>query len=247
MCKSSKILFNESCDVPLDSITYHYEWKTIPEERVKNGQTRLVKVTKKVKVVCTLQTLKDKLCSPIVFFMKHKFRVHNQSKFSKYVRTNLNDDEVFIVVDFSENYQLKYSSEIQSRHFGASNEQLALHTGAYLAKTMCEDSSVIKIRTFCTVSLCNRHDAAAIWAHLLPIFRKIKEDHENVTRVHVMSDGPTKHIADGVGGTVKRTADSAVRLGKDVANIEQFLASVGNMRPLILQVEGASIIEVDDI
>ncbi|KAG8283835.1 hypothetical protein J6590_007844, partial [Homalodisca vitripennis] len=56
-----------------------------------------------------------------------------------------------------------------------------------------------------------------------------------------------KSIADGVGGTVKRTADSAVRLGKDVANIEQFLASVGNMRPLILQIEGASMIEVDDI
>ncbi|KAG8311696.1 hypothetical protein J6590_037306 [Homalodisca vitripennis] len=127
--------------------------------------------------------------------MKHKFRVNNQSKFLKYVRTNLNDDEVFIVVDFSENYQLKYSSEIQSRHFGASNEQLALHTGYY-----------------------NFSEA-----------------------------GHGKSIADGVGGTVKRTADSAVPLGKHVANIEQFLASVGNMRPLILQVEGASMIEVDDI
>ncbi|KAG8299367.1 hypothetical protein J6590_102854 [Homalodisca vitripennis] len=99
--------------------------------------------------------------------------------------------------DFSENYQLKYSSEIQSRHFGASNEQLALHTGAYLAKTIVA--------------------------------------------------GHGKSIADGVGGTVKKTADSAVRLGKDVANIEQFLASVGNMRPLILLVEEASMIEVDDI
>lgn len=281
VCKSKNISFNQNCDVPLDSSIFHYEWKTLQEERIKNGQMRAVKVTKKVKVQCTIQTLQNKLSSQLLLFMKHKFRIHNQCKFSKYVRNNLNDDEVFLVVDFSENYQLKYASEIQSRHFGASNEQLSLHTGAYFAKIMTEDSSKIKVKTFCTVSCSNRHDAAAIWAHLLPIFKKIKEDHENITRVHIMSDGPTKQyrnktnmflfshymeelgfeigsynfseaghgksIADGVGGTIKRTADSAVRLGKDVANIDEFMASVSNLRPLVLQVEETSITEVDVI
>lgn len=247
----------------------------------EKGEKRLVKVTRKVKILCTLEELKNKLSSHILDFMTHKFRVYNQKKFSKYVRTNLNDDEVFLVVDFSENYQLKYSSQVQSCHFGASNEQLALHTGAYFTKIKSNDSTVIKVRTFCTVSSSNRHDAAAIWGHLLPIFMKIKEDHDNVTRVHIMSDGPTKQyrnksnmylfcyymeyfgfqvasyniseaghgksVADGVGGTIKRTADSAVLMGKDVANIEQFMTAVSNLKPLVLQIDEASMNNIDAV
>lgn len=111
------------------------------------------------------------------------------------MRTDLNKDEVFVIVDFSENYQLKYGNDVQSRHFGASNEQLTLHTGAYflLAEANEEDStSKVDINTFCTVSTCNRHDAPAIWAHLFPVFSKIKQDHGYVNKVHILSDGPTK-------------------------------------------------------
>ena len=280
-CKSKKISFNENCGAGWDSIIHHFEWKTITEEREKNGQKRLVKVTRKVKIFCTLEELKEKLCSQILLFMTHRFRIYNQNKISKYCRTNLNDDEVFLVVDILENYQLKYSSEVQSRHFGASNEQVTLHTGAYFIKIISNDRSVIKVRTFCTVSSCNRHDAAAIWANLLPIFMKIKENHENATRVHIMSDGPTKQyrnksnmylfcyymeyfgfqiasynfseaghgksVTDGVGGSIKRTADSAVLMGKDVANIEQFMTAVSNLKILVLEVDEASMKNVDTI
>lgn len=266
----------------MNSIIHYFEWKLVKEDRVKNGQKRLVKVTRKVKILlCTLEELKNKLCSQILPFMSHRFRGHNQNKFSKYCRTNLNDDEVFLVVDFSENYQLKYSSEVQSRHFGASNEQVTLHTGAYFVKIISNDKPVIKVRTFCTVSSGNRHDAAAIWSNLSPIFLEIKGNHDNITRVHIMSDGPTKQyrnksniylfcyymqyfgfemasynfseaghgksVADGVGGTIKRTADSAVLMEKDVANIEQFIAAVSKLKVLVLEVDETSMINVDDI
>ncbi|XP_054280654.1 uncharacterized protein LOC128998509 [Macrosteles quadrilineatus] len=280
-CKSTKIAFNENCDTEWDSKIHHFEWKNVTEERVKNGVKRMVKVTRKVKIFCTLEELKEKLCSQILLFMTHKFRVYNQNKFSKYCRTNLNDDEVFVVFDFSENYQLKYSSEVQSRHFGASNEQLTLHTGAYFVKVTSNDKSIMKVRTFCTVSSCNRHDAAAIWAHLYPIFMEIKQNYENVSRVHIISDGPTKQyrnksnmylfsyymehfgfekasynfseaghgksVADGVGGTIKRTADSAVNMGKDVSNLEQFMTAVSNLKIQVLEVDEAKMKSVDSI
>lgn len=210
--------------------------------------------------------------------MMHRFRVHNQNKFSKYFRTNLNDYEVLLVVDCSDDYEYKYSCEVQSCNFSASNEQVTLYTGAYFIKITSNDRSVVK--TFCTVSSWSRHNAAAILAHLLPIFTEIKDNHENITRVNIMSSGPTKQnwkksnmylfcyieyfrfqvasynftetgrgksVADWVGGTIKRTADSDVLMGKDVANIQQFMTAVSNLKPMVLKVDEASMKNVDTI
>ena len=63
-------------------------------------------------------------------------------------------EEVMIHVDFSENYNTKYESEIQSMHYGASRRQISLHTGVAYIWT--------DIYPFCTVSDCLKHGPAAI-------------------------------------------------------------------------------------
>ncbi|XP_052809542.1 uncharacterized protein LOC128238012 [Mya arenaria] len=141
-------------------------------------------------------------------------------------------NELLIHMDFSENYNCKLDSEIQSMHFGASQRQVSVHTGIIYSKE--------KIYPF----------PAGIWGHLQPVFDFLKSMEHEKNVIHFLSDGPTtqyrnktnmfmfsfkifdlgykygtwnyleaghgKGAADGIGATVKRTADSFVLTGHDV-------------------------------
>jgi hypothetical protein len=76
------------------------------------------------------------------------------------------------------------SSEIQSMHFGASKKQLSLHTGIYYTGKK-------EKQTFATVSECLAHGPSAIWAHLRPTLKRIKEKSPGVRKIYIFSDGPT--------------------------------------------------------
>lgn len=69
-------------------------------------------------------------------------------------------------------------------HFGASKVQVSLHTGLLYSKGNEPIS-------FCTISPCNYHGPEAIWAHLDPILKLIKNEFPNVIGIHFFSDGPT--------------------------------------------------------
>lgn len=196
-CQEKKLSFNCVNDIDEESVAFYYEWKRLKEERVKKGKFE-VTVTKKVKIYCTFSQLKDKMNTMYPIFMQHMYRAIHQSTFSKILRSKLEDDEVFMVVDFSESYQLKYANEIQSCHFGASNEQLTLHTGAYFINKTEEDQKNIEVKSFCTVSQSKRTDAAAIWAHIIPILKIIKEKCPSVKVLHILSDGPTKQYRNKI-------------------------------------------------
>lgn len=164
------------------------------------------------------------------------------------LKSNLQDDEVLIHVDFSENYCTKYAKEIQAFHFGGSRVQLSLHTVVVYLRN--------SILSFCTVSENIAHSTAAIWTHLRPIFKTLPR---GIKREHFLSDGlvtqyrnktmffimATKHFKeipdienftwnytesghgkgapDGIGATCKRTADFVVNSGGDINNIDQFV------------------------
>lgn len=42
----------------------------------------------------------------------------------------------------------------------------------------------------CTISSCVRHDAAAIWAHLIPLIQHALEINSFITTLHFLSDLP---------------------------------------------------------
>lgn len=117
-------------------------------------------------------------------FFKHVYVINHQYAEIKAPKQRLLLKDILIQVDFSENYNLKLNREIQSIHFGASKRQLSLHTGVIYSASK-------RVQTFCTVSSNLSHNAYAIWAHLAPILRYVKEDNPNLERINFLSDGPS--------------------------------------------------------
>lgn len=97
---------------------------------------REVKVSAKVKIDDFVEILESKFQKDMKKFKMHIFNIKKQNEAYKLIRENLNDHEAVIHIDFSENFACKYASEVQSFHFGSSRKQASLHTGVvYLPKT----------------------------------------------------------------------------------------------------------------
>ena len=168
------------------------------------------------------------------------------------MRQNITHEEIVMHIDFSENFCCKYSSEIQSMHFGASRRQISLHTGvAYIQQ---------EVIPFCSVSDSLKHGPGAIWAHLHPVLIYL-QTLKTFTNIHFISDGPTtqyrnksnfylwhhnmhkhgfskstwnfieaahgKGAADGIGAAIKRNADKEVNLRKkDITDAKAFIEAL---------------------
>lgn len=97
------------------------------------------------------------------------------------------------------------------------------------------------METFCAVSDSLEHGPAGIWAYLNPVLDKIAEDYSEIDTysISIVMDlqlninrrqtsfsyesGHGKGIPDGVGGSVKRSANKSVLHGKDITNAAQFV------------------------
>lgn len=78
----------------------------------------------------------------------------------------MQQNEIYIVIDFSQNHICKYNKEIQALHFGASQKQISFQTGGVY---YVDDSNKIKLLSFSAFSDCLRHDAVTVWALLTPV------------------------------------------------------------------------------
>ncbi len=225
------------------------QWNTIQENRLIKDKVTIVKRTVKQEVNGTVGELVGAYLKIIPSLCLHVFTISHQFNNYSMLKSSLSESTAVIVVDFSENYTCKLERAVQSSHFGASNNQLSLHTGvAYLKE---------EIVSFCTVSDCTKHEPAAIWAHLLPVLHHLKEHHPTLTTIHFWSDGPTtqyrnkhhmlltchylydegftsgswnyfeaghgKSAADAIGGTLKRTADQLTDHGVMITSAANFV------------------------
>lgn len=186
----------------------------------------------------------------------------------KKLKENLNLTEALVHVDFSENYSLKFSEEVQSMHFVASRQQVSIHTAVIYTRHFSTGS--VSPTSFCTVSKCLRHDVPGIWAHLDPLIEEVKKLNPFIDTIHFLSDSPSsqyrnksmffvmsqlgstheltritwnyseaghgKGAPDGVGATVKRTADRMVNIGSDVGSFEQFYKLIKNLQNVIVKI-----------
>lgn len=118
-------------------------------------------------------------------FIIHEFHKNYQCNAFKSIRDNLKKNKTFVRIDFSENYTCKLNREVHSMHFGASKVKLSLHTGVQYSK---KDELVTQ--SFTTVSQNLEHTAPGIWAHLIPVLKKINDD-KQIDTVYFGSDGPT--------------------------------------------------------
>lgn len=238
-----------------------YCWQNRVEERenVKaNGQINRfkVQVTVKEKVQYTLRNLLDETNATLASrICRHEFNISHQFNEIKNLKDNLNENECIVHIDFSENYACKMGEEVQGMHFGASRNQVSLHTGVIYTKNN-------KPSSFCTLSPNTRHDPLAIWAHLHPILDGVRNADDSINVVHFVSDGPTtqyrsrknfylfnhlihkygfqhatwnfteaghgKGAPDGIGGLIKRTADKAVSFGRDICDANDMFRELQN-------------------
>ncbi|KYM96050.1 hypothetical protein ALC62_13300 [Cyphomyrmex costatus] len=255
---------NKNLDPPTtNDSSFYYQWVSEKEDRPgKQGKIFHVTVTLKKKITYNILDLIQEFNSKIPTFLKHYYDTSHQHRTLRNLEDNLKDNEVKIIMDFSENYICKYSEEIQSVHFGASKTQLSLHTGVFCFKKSQEKKCV----SFTTVSECLRHDAPAIWAHLKPILSLIKSFVPKLDVIHFQSDGPStqyknktnfdlfnyhceklqlesatwnfttpghgKSSADGTGGTLKGLCDRAVSAGTDVTSAVDFINVVSNSKKI---------------
>lgn len=174
-------------------LTCHPMLKTPGEGKIRLSQWMTEKITKDEKV--STITVKREITTKehdlntdfqerLLHFRRHVFNIKWQFDAYRELRRSLKHNESLLHIDFSENYSCKYSEEIQSVHFGGSHQQASLHTGVLY--TAGEQAP----HTFCSISPSRRHDPVAIWAHLDPVLKVVRERHPQVSILHFFSDGP---------------------------------------------------------
>ncbi|XP_035444273.2 uncharacterized protein LOC118277191 isoform X1 [Spodoptera frugiperda] len=249
LCKDKKLDFESSENSKTDDSNVswlHWERQDHTYSKKEGTETKEVKTkrTKKITKSGTLQDLKNIFNEELHNFKKHHYNMQQQQSQYQKAISQLKDNEVVLVCDFSESYEAKLASEIQAMHFGASKNQITLHTGMVYWRD--------KSQSFCTIAESNNHQPPAIWAHLTPIIRLIQEETPNVDVIHFFSDGPSsqyrqknnfflfahfakelqlsfatwsffesghgKSVADGIGGSVKRVLDRKVCHGFDITD-----------------------------
>ncbi|KAF2878725.1 hypothetical protein ILUMI_27441 [Ignelater luminosus] len=149
-------------------------------------------------------------------------------------------------MDFSENCNCKYGTEVQSAHFGSSKPQISLHTVIIYYKDH-EDSS-LKTMPCCSIANDIQHDPVAICVHLEPLMGEVKTLMPTI-RYHFSERRHGKGAPDGIGGCLKRTADTLIGQGKDIHNFETFVNELNkNIRKIKIHAIDTTIIsEIDKI
>ncbi|XP_075977850.1 uncharacterized protein LOC142977668 [Anticarsia gemmatalis] len=166
----------------------YWQWKT----RIQNvGETRRkMRITEKVKLRSPPLGVITNLELLLTDFYKHCRNIAGQYQAIAFLKNNLRVGSCIIHVDFSENYAVKCNEEIQSYHFGGSRKQVTLHTSVIYYRAA--DGGDLQHQSFCTISDCVRHDASAVWAHIVPILEFISENIcPNLNCIHFISDSPS--------------------------------------------------------
>ena len=122
------------------------------------------KVTVKIRVEGTLEELTEKFDDTLSEKLgKHVFNIRHQ-----YLQI-MKPKQMFIHIDFRENYTYKYNTEIQSVHFGPPT-----------CKQPFIQVCCVRQPKFATLSVSMRHDPSAIWAHLKPMVEDARKTNPQI-------------------------------------------------------------------
>lgn len=183
-CKNKVITYKEFDNT---KEAHYWIWNKVKKTYIKHGKEKATLQTIKEKVAAHPKDIIEHFENLLVPYMRHCGNIFAQYNYIKKLKQNLKLEECIVHCDFSENYNTKYASEIQSFHFGSSRQQITLHTSVvyyFKGGKLCKQS-------YCTISECLRHDAVAIWEHLQPILRFLENEVPNVTTFHFISDSPS--------------------------------------------------------
>ncbi|KAK6183523.1 hypothetical protein SNE40_010993 [Patella caerulea] len=229
------------------------QWRTKKEKRkMKNGQEKEIILTVKEEEHGSVADLLDKFYEHLwVLYRRHTFNISNQYNHYRKVRGTLTATQCFIHIDFAENFVGKMSSEIQSMHFGASQSQITLHTGYYIVGGMAhpvsfcglsdslqhDPASVWAFLKPVLTEIRNTHPSVNSLEFYsdgpTTQYKQKKNFYLFSTEVfkfgftkatwNFHEGGHGKGIPDGVGASVKRSADRLVRNGTDIMNARSMM------------------------
>ena len=222
------------------------QWKSIKEERTIKDKVQQVSLTLKKEEKGTVRELVTGFNEQLKQFKKHQFNICHQYRHYRSLRQQMKDNECLIHIDFSENYVAKLASAISSAHYGASKHQITLHTGVYYLgpsgkpKPFCSltDSlhhgpgaiwahldPVIDYIAASHPSVDTLHfysDGPTTQYRQKGNFYKfttvIYEKGFIAATWNFSEAGHGKGAPDGIGATLKRTADQIVAHGTDIPN-----------------------------
>jgi hypothetical protein len=246
VCKDERINYQpyEQTDT-----TWWEEWVLQDHEyhNKTTGKTEVTKRTVKIRVEGTVDTLADKFEQALNGKLsRHVYNIRHQYKELRQKRLALAANEAMLHIDFSENYGLKYNREIQSAHFGASNAQVTLHTGMVYTKNAkygfasiseCRRHDAPAIWAHMKPVLDDLSKDRPEMDTLYFVSDGPTTQYRCKTNFYLMSTlpfewgykvvnwsfleaGHGKGAADGIGGSLKRTADGIVASGKDLTDAQ---------------------------
>lgn len=123
----------------------------------------------------------------LLLLKPHSFIAKAQSQFFEDKKNNLDEGEVLVVLDFSENY--KYFVQDASQAFHFNNTQCTVFPVVYYYK----DNSVLQHKSLVFLSDSTRHDTAAVYTVQKMLIPHIKKN-LGVKRIVYFSDGAKQHF-----------------------------------------------------
>lgn len=142
--------------------------------------------TLQTQIVPTVEFIEE-LSSKLLLLKPHSFLAKQQSQFFSYVKDNLHDGEVLVILDFAENY--KYIAQDASQAFHFNNKQCTVFPVVCYYK---EDTE-IKHKSLVFVSESNRHDTAAVYTMQKMLIPYLTENLD-VKKIIYFSDGAKQHF-----------------------------------------------------
>ncbi|XP_035684140.1 uncharacterized protein LOC118421089 [Branchiostoma floridae] len=220
-------------NLPKDGKVKFEQWKRMEVD----GKNKMKIVTLEVETQVFCETFRKEVAD----FRQHCFRADEQYNQLKSLKQNLPPNHVIVQMDFAENYKVKYRGEVQSAYWNC--DLVTLHpvvvyhrdeNGELRHESRCIVSDELGHNPFTVFSILKK-----VVSHLKDKHPNLQYVHywtdspssqyRNKTLFSVVSDHETlfgmkaswnyfeaghgKGPCDGVGGTVKRMADDAVKQG----------------------------------
>lgn len=255
-CKTKTIIYNIATHDRPKQIKYKRWINIYNEERVsgKTGKPIKVSYVKAEETQDEIGNIVALIKAETNQFLLHEMRIfHHYHETQKIMKKLEDGDEELLQfnMEFSQNYECKYNKEIQAMHYGASRQQICLHT-------CCLYSSEIN-HGCATASENLSHDACAVIAHVIKALQLYEPHMSLVKHLHFISHGVNsqyknksifylmtqvlpeffpaietithhysesnhgKSKADGYGAVIKNKGDRLVAHGTDLPDFKTFL------------------------
>ena len=244
-----------------DKAVEWFQW-TREKRKYSAEDDRDVTFTQKSVQIGSIKELINSFKDQLLKFKVHFFNIRHQYKCYTNFKLNMKEDHAMIHIDFAENYVAKSHRAIQAVHFGASQKQITLHNGVFFVGPDSQSHTFSTISNSLEHgppgiwaymnpvldSILSKYPKVKVihffsdgpatqYRQKLNFFlftQMIADRGLTYGSWNYLEAGHGKGIPDGVGATLKRSADQLVCNGIDITTASIFYNEV---KKSVLKVE----------